>query len=153
MQRGKRNCMWRAATSSTPLHDVTLCYSIFRAGVTNHWQRSRIWHRLISGVTAGYTVCSRQCLARLHSVTVYEMEIFKYPQHNITGSSGVYNYLTWTGTAQSVQRRATARTVRVSNPGGCKIFHTLPDLPWGPSSLLHDGYRSVPGGRAEGTCR
>jgi len=38
------------------------------------------------------------------------------------------------------------RTVRRSNPCGGKIFRTHPDCPWGPPSLLHDGYRvSFPG--------
>jgi len=26
------------------------------------------------------------------------------------------------------------------NPGGGEIFHTHPDQPWGPSSLLYNGY-------------
>jgi hypothetical protein len=32
-------------------------------------------------------------------------------------------------------------TVRGSNPGGSEIFLTRPDRPWGPPSLLHNGYR------------
>jgi hypothetical protein len=28
-----------------------------------------------------------------------------------------------------------------SNPGGAEIFRTRPDRPWGPPSLLYDGYR------------
>ena len=44
-------------------------------------------------------------------------------------------------TAQSVQRLATGCTVRGSNPGGTEIFHTRPDRPWNPPSLLHNGYR------------
>ena len=31
-------------------------------------------------------------------------------------------------------------TVRGSNPGGGEIFRTSPDRPWGPSSLLYNGY-------------
>jgi hypothetical protein len=31
--------------------------------------------------------------------------------------------------------------VRGSNPGGDKIFCTGTDRPWGPSSLLYNGYR------------
>ena len=34
-----------------------------------------------------------------------------------------------------------------SNPNGGKIFRTCPDLPWGPHSLLYNGYRFFPGGR------
>jgi hypothetical protein len=32
------------------------------------------------------------------------------------------------------------------NPGGGKIFCTCPDRPWGPPSLLYNGYRVFPGG-------
>ena len=45
--------------------------------------------------------------------------------------------------AQSVQRLATGRMVRGSNPGGDEIFHTCPDRPWGPNSLM--GTRFFPG--------
>ena len=38
-------------------------------------------------------------------------------------------------------------TVRGSNPGGVEIFHTFPDRPWGPPSLLYNGYRFFPGGK------
>jgi hypothetical protein len=40
--------------------------------------------------------------------------------------------------------------VRGSNPGGGEIFHTCPDRPWGPPSLLYNGYRVFPGGTAAG---
>jgi hypothetical protein len=45
----------------------------------------------------------------------------------------------WAGIAQS--RLTTGRTVRESNPGGGEIFRTRPDRPWGPSSLLYNGYQ------------
>ena len=32
-----------------------------------------------------------------------------------------------------------------SNPGGREIFRTCPDRPWGPPSLLYNGYRVFPG--------
>ena len=39
-------------------------------------------------------------------------------------------------------------TVRASNPGGGgEIFRTCPDRPWGPPSLLYNGYRVFPGGK------
>jgi hypothetical protein len=42
--------------------------------------------------------------------------------------------------------------VRGSTPGEDEIFHTYPDLSWGPSSLLYHGYRvCFPGGKAVGT--
>jgi len=49
--------------------------------------------------------------------------------------------------AQSVWRLVTGWTVRGSNPGGGEIFRTCPDRPWGPPSLLHNGYRVFPGGK------
>jgi hypothetical protein len=30
-----------------------------------------------------------------------------------------------------------------SNPGANETFRTCPDRPWGPPSLLHNGYRGV----------
>ena len=59
----------------------------------------------------------------------------------------------WTGTAQSAQRLAKGWTVRGSNPGGVKIFHTCPDRPWGPLNLPYNGYRVFPGGEAAGAWR
>jgi len=49
--------------------------------------------------------------------------------------------------AQSVKRLATGWTVQGSNPGGGEIFRTCPDRPWGPPSLLCNGYRVFPGGK------
>ena len=49
--------------------------------------------------------------------------------------------------AQSVQRLATGCTVRGWNPGGSEVFLTCPDRPWGPPSLLYNGYRFFPGGK------
>ena len=40
-------------------------------------------------------------------------------------------------------------TVRVLNPSGGKIFCTCPDRPWGPPSLLHNGYWVFRGGGKE----
>ena len=37
-----------------------------------------------------------------------------------------------------------------SIPGGCEIFHNRPDRSWGPLSLLYNGYRFFPGGKAAG---
>jgi len=41
----------------------------------------------------------------------------------------------------------TCWTVRGSNPGGGEIFRTCPYRPWGPPSLLYNGYRVFPGGK------
>jgi len=45
------------------------------------------------------------------------------------------------GKAQSVLLLATSWTVRGSNPSEDEIFRTSPDRPWGPPSLLYNGYR------------
>ena len=37
-----------------------------------------------------------------------------------------------------------------SNSGEGEIFGTRPDQPWGPSSLLYNGYRVFPGGKTAG---
>ena len=39
------------------------------------------------------------------------------------------------------------------NPGEGEIFCTCPDCPWGPFSLLCNGYRVILGGKAAGVCR
>ena len=52
--------------------------------------------------------------------------------------------------AQSVWQLVTGWTVRGLNPGANEIFRTRPDRPWGTPSLLHNGYRAFPGGKAAG---
>ena len=37
--------------------------------------------------------------------------------------------------------------VRGSNPSRGESFRTCPDRPWGPHSLLYNGYRVFPGGK------
>jgi hypothetical protein len=59
-------------------------------------------------------------------------------------------YLSGAGIAQSVKRLATGWTVRGSNPDGDEIFRTRPDRTWVPPSLLYNGYRVFPGGKAAG---
>ena len=49
------------------------------------------------------------------------------------------------GTDVCVQRLTQGWTVRDSNPGGDEIFHTRLARPWGPSSVLYNGYRVFPG--------
>jgi len=41
----------------------------------------------------------------------------------------------------------TGCTVQGLNPSGGKIFCTRPDWPWGPSSLLYNGYWVFPWGK------
>jgi hypothetical protein len=46
---------------------------------------------------------------------------------------------------------ATGWTFRGSNPGGGEIFRSRPDRPWGPPSLLYNGYRVYfPGVKRQG---
>jgi len=59
----------------------------------------------------------------------------------------------WAVITQSVQRPATDWTVWGSNPGGGEIFRIRPDRPWGPPSLLHNGYLVFPGGKPAGAWR
>ena len=53
------------------------------------------------------------------------------------------------GVAQSIQWPTTGWTVWESNPGGDEIFRICPDRPWGPPSLLYNGYRVFPGGKEQ----
>jgi hypothetical protein len=45
------------------------------------------------------------------------------------------------------------RTVQGSNPGEGEILRKSPDRPWGPPSLLYNGYRVFPMGKAAGAWR
>ena len=46
----------------------------------------------------------------------------------------------------------TGWTIQGPNPGGGKIFRTCPDQPWGPPSLLYNGYHVFPGGKEQPGC-
>jgi hypothetical protein len=59
----------------------------------------------------------------------------------------------WAGIAQSVERLATGWTVPGSNSDGGEILRTCSDRPWGPPSLLYNGYRVFPWGKAAGAYR
>jgi len=48
---------------------------------------------------------------------------------------------------------ATGWTVWGIDPGGGEIFSTRPDPPWVPPSLLYNGYRVFPEGKAAGAWR
>ena len=47
----------------------------------------------------------------------------------------------WAGYLSRYSDWATGWKVWESNPGGGEIFRTCPDRPWGPPSLLYNGYR------------
>ena len=42
--------------------------------------------------------------------------------------------------------------IEKKNPGDGEIFRTCPDRPWGPHSLLYNGYRVIPGGKERQGC-
>jgi len=46
---------------------------------------------------------------------------------------------------KSINKGITNR--KWSNSGGREIFRTCPDRPWGPRSLLYNGYGVFPGGK------
>jgi len=58
-------------------------------------------------------------------------------------------FLSLSGPGSSVGIATKGWTVRGSNPGGGggEILRTCPDRPWGPPSLLYNGYRVFPGGK------
>jgi len=49
----------------------------------------------------------------------------------------------------SVVSIATGYKSRVQIPVGSKICRTCPDRPWGPPSLLYNGYWVFPGGKEQ----
>jgi len=66
------------------------------------------------------------------------------PQHPVVITTQSTNWW-WNGT--------NAWMGRWSNPGGSEFFRTRPNRPWGPPSLLYNGYRVFPGGKAAGAWR
>jgi hypothetical protein len=63
------------------------------------------------------------------------------------------NILWGPGIAQSVWRLATSLTLRGSNPGRGETFRNRSDRPCDTPSLLYNGYRVFPGGKAAGAWR
>jgi hypothetical protein len=49
------------------------------------------------------------------------------------------------GSSVGIATELPGWAVRGSNPGWGEIFRTCPDGPWGPPSLLYNGYRVFPG--------
>ena len=53
---------------------------------------------------------------------------------------------------QAVRAHEPGQPDGLNGPGiesrwGGEVFRTCPDRPWGPTSLLYDGYRVFPGGK------
>ena len=62
----------------------------------------------------------------------------------------VFKLLVWYGAEGCVSGLQDAAASGDRIPLGIEIFPTRPDLPWGPPSLLYNGYRAFPGGKAAG---
>jgi hypothetical protein len=52
----------------------------------------------------------------------------------------------WPGSSVSITTGYRLNSLGI-DPGGGKIFCTCPDQPWGPLSLLYNGYWVFPGGK------
>ena len=63
--------------------------------------------------------------------TAVQLSVFLTRIHRLMGPGYLSRY------SDSLQ----AGTVQGSNSGGGEIFRTRPDRPWGPPSLLYNGYR------------
>jgi hypothetical protein len=83
-----------------------------------------VWMSLVGSLCIGWDVsaCRLSSSSALHGLFLSmfnHINIFEW--HRFTNTIHTY--------------------VRGSNPGGCEIFRTRPDRPWGPPSLLYSGYR------------
>ena len=105
------------------------------------------WSRRLLSTLNTSTACT--CSAHGACIQSWYLQI---PRHLTTKESLGFLVLhthSHTGgrVAQSVQRLATCSTIRGSNSGGGEVFHTCIDRPWGPPSLLYNGYRVFPAGK------
>ena len=104
-----------------------------------------------------FPIISRDLHATLYSVKTRLWRVNE--QDHVGGQTRKCKYCKFifpynrAGMAQSVYRLATDWKVWGSNPGGGKFFGTRPGRPWGPPSLLYNGYRVFPGGKSAGVWR
>jgi hypothetical protein len=93
-----------------------------------------------------FTIISRSILTMRNVLDTNCRENQNTILHSIISSRKLFRLCdnVGAGIAQSVSRLATGWTVRGLNPGGGEIFRTRPDGPWGPPSLLYNGYRVFP---------
>jgi len=64
----------------------------------------------------------------------------------VTPLSGQHTWMSWEGYRSRYSDWLRAGRSEDRIPVGGEIFRTCPDRPWGPSRLLHNGYRVFPGG-------
>ena len=55
--------------------------------------------------------------------------------------------LRWGVHTDILRQHVDVTSLRLRIPVGGEIFRTCPDRPWGPPSLLYNGYRVFPGGK------
>jgi len=135
----------------------------------NHRAVCNLRHNFVSGSTRRSKDADlEKCASHCNSRQINEIKSFKN-KTKIQNSPGLHRMRYKTATtcyfnienlhnslplirlvgrrAQSVYRLSTGWTVRGSKPGGGEIFRTCPDRPWGPPSLLYNGYRVFSGGK------
>jgi len=103
-----------------------------------------------NSLTVAHTVCyENRSLALSVACPCIMQQTNKCKPLDYIARYHIYCYSPEAGIAQWVYGNATGWTVRGSIPGGCEIFRTRPDRPWGVPSLLYNGYRvpGVKGGR------
>jgi hypothetical protein len=74
----------------------------------------------------------------------------KGKDHPRTGHGGPEGDQRYSSTHSLTSPRFGGWRVRGSNTGGSEIFRTRPDRPWGPPSVLYNGYRVFPRAREVG---
>jgi len=82
-----------------------------------------------------------------HYWSLMSAAVMKIMLPGVTPCDFVMDTIVVRGPGSSIGILITGWTVRGSNPGGGEIFRTCPDRPWGPPSLLYNGYRVFPGGK------
>ena len=81
------------------------------------------------------------------NATLWNTDLITYVNGSGVSSKFYMFHVELAGIDQLVQRLAAGWTVRGSNPGEGEIFLTSPDRPWGPPSLVYNGYRVFLGGK------
>jgi len=90
----------------------------------------------------------------LQHITLFSGQTMQKKNNVETTLTSVSAQLTYIHTNCGLGRLVVIATrycwrVRGSNPGGGEIFRTCPDRPWGPPSLLCNGYWVFPGGKEQ----